>query len=139
MELFAVLLTIMTKYPIFDVDGGRLIHHWYLCFLFSLTYSSEKSQVTLKNLSKALKKHLERDLLLEEIKVLNQDLSICRKTGTVLVLTLDIDFSTLWDDPMQDSSLTIINIFQLFKQTVLINADKICSGIDDCKAWERRI
>ena len=90
-----MLLTIMTKYPIFDVDGGRLIHHWYLCFLFSLTYSSEKSQVTLKNLGKALKKHLERDLLLEEIKVLNQDLSICRKTGTVLVLTLDIDFITL--------------------------------------------
>ena len=93
----------------------------------------------MKNLSKALKKQLERDSLLKEIKVFNQDLSICRKTGTVSVLTLDIDFITLWDDPMQDSSLTIINIFELFKQTALINAGKICSGIDDCKEWERRI
>ena len=40
---------------------------------------------------------------------------------------------------MQDGSDTIINIFKLFKQTVLINADKICAGSDDCKEGERRI
>ena len=56
--------------------------------------------------------------------VFNQDLSICRKTGTALVLKLNIDFITLWDDPMQDGSLTIINTFQLFKQTALIDQDK---------------
>ena len=65
--------------------------------------------------------------LLEEIQVFNRDLSICRKTGAVLVLKLDIDFITLWNDPMQGDSVTIINIFELFKQTALINADKICA------------
>ena len=82
---------------------------------------------------------MERDLSLEEIKVYNQDFSICRKTGTVLVLKLDIDFINLWDAPMQDSSVTIINIFELIKQTVLINGDKICAGDDNCIEWERHI
>ena len=100
---------------------------------------TEKSQEILKNLSKVLKKHLERNSLLEEIKFFNQDLSICHKTGTALVLKLEIDFIILWDDSMQDGSATIINIFKLFKQTVLINADKICAGSDDCKEGERRI
>ena len=60
-------------------------------------------------------------------------------TGTAQVLKLDIDFIILWDDPMEDSSATIINIFELFKQTAWINADKIWSGGDDCREWERRI
>ena len=47
--------------------------------------------------------------LLEKIKVFNQNLLIYRKTGIVLVLKLDIDFITLWDDSMQDGSVTIIN------------------------------
>ena len=104
--------------------------------LEAVTYSSEKSQETLKNLNKALKKHLERDSLLEEIRVFNQDLSICCKIGTVLVLKLNIDIIAIWDGPMQDRNVTIINIFELFKQTVLINADKICAGSDDCREWE---
>ena len=110
-----------------------------MCSLFSLAYSSDKSQEILKNLSKALKKHLERDSLLEEINDFNQDFSICCKTGTVLVLKLDIDFITLWDDSMHDGSVIIINMFELLKQTALINADKICAGGDDCREWERRI
>ena len=104
-----------------------------LCSLVSLAYSSEESQEILKNLSKAFKKYLERDSLLEEIKDFNQDFSICRKTGTNLVLKLDIDLITPRDDPMQDSSVTIINIFEPFNQTVRINADKICGGSDDCR------
>ena len=100
---------------------------------------TEKSQEILKNLSKVLKKHLERNSLLEEIKFFNQDLSICHKTGTALVLKLEIDFIILWDDSMLDGSVTIINIFELFKQTALINADKICAGSDHCREWERRI
>ena len=79
------------------------------------------------------------DSLLEEIRVFNQNLSICGKTGTVLVLKLNVGFIILWDDSMQDGSDTIINTFKLFKQTVLINADKICAGSDDCKEGERRI
>ena len=79
------------------------------------------------------------DSLLEEIRVFNQNLPICSKTGTVLVLKLNVGFIILWDDSMQDGSATIINIFKLFKQTVLINADKICAGSDDCKEGERRI
>ena len=35
---------------------------------------------------------------------------------------------------MKDGSVTI---FELFKQTALINADKICAGSDDCRGWER--
>ena len=89
----------------------------YLCSLLSSAHSFEKLQEILKNLSKALKKDMERDSLLEKIKVFNQDLLICRKTGIALVLKLDIDFVTHWDDPMQDGSVTIINIFELFKQT----------------------
>ena len=75
----------------------------------------------MKNLNKALEKHLGRDSLLEKIKVFNQDLSICRDTGTALVLKLDIDFITLWDDPMQDGIVTIVKAFELFKQTALID------------------
>ena len=40
---------------------------------------------------------------------------------------------------MRDGSVTIINIFELFKQTALINDDKICAGSDDCRDWEREI
>ena len=90
-------------------------------------------------MSKALEKHLERNSLFEKIKAFNQDLSKFRKTGIVLVLKLDIDFITRWDDPMQDGSVTIITIFELFKQTAFINADKICAGSDNCKEWERCI
>ena len=93
----------------------------------------------LKNLNKAFDKHLERDWLLEKIKVFNQDLSICRNTCTTLVLKLVIDFITFWDDPMQDGSVTIINVFELCKQTALINADKIYAVSDDCRKWEGRI
>ena len=50
---------------------------------------------------------------------------------------LDIDFITLWDDPMQDGSVTIIHIFELFKQTALIGVDKIWAGSDDCREWQR--
>ena len=82
---------------------------------------------------------MERDSLLEEIKVFNQDLSICNKAGTVLVLELEIDFITLWDDSMLDGNVTIINVFELFKQTALINADKICAGSDHCGKWEKLI
>ena len=106
--------------------------------LFSLAYSSEKSQEILKNLNKAIEKYLERNTLLE-IKVFNQNLSICCKTCTALVLKLDIDLITFWDDPMQDYSVTVINIFELFKQIALIRADKICTGSDDCSEWETRI
>ena len=55
------------------------------------------------------------------------------------MLKLVIDFITFWDDPMQDGSVTIMNIFELFKQTALINADKICAGSDDCREWKRGI
>ena len=79
---------------------GPRIHLWYLCSLFSLAYISEKSQEILNTLNKALEKHLERDSLLEKIKVFNQDLSMCRKTCTALVFKLDIEFITFWDDPM---------------------------------------
>ena len=48
---------------------------------------------------------------------------MCRKTDTALVLKLDIDFVTLWNDPMKDGKVTIINIFELFKQKALIDAD----------------
>ena len=71
---------------------GSWIHHWYLCSLLLLVYGSEKSQEILENLNNALKKLRGRDSLLEKIKVFNQDLSICLKTGTVLVLKIDIDF-----------------------------------------------
>ena len=86
-----------------------------LCSLFSLACTSKKSQETLKNLSKALEEHLERD------------------SGHCPSGKLDIDFIALWDDPMQDDSITIINIFELFTQTALIGADKICAGSDDCR------
>ena len=72
------------------------------------------------------------------MKDFNQDLLICRKTETDLVLKLDIDFISLWDDPMQDGSVTIINIFELFEQTALINPDKNCAEGDDYVGWERR-
>ena len=94
MGLFAILLFIMAKNSIFDAG----IHRWYLCSLFSL--DSEKSQEILGNLNKALEKHLGRVSMLEKLKVFNQDLSICRKTDTALVLKLDIDFISLWDDVM---------------------------------------
>ena len=93
----------------------------------------------LKNLNKAFDKHLERDWLLEKIKVFNQDLSICRNTCTTLVLKLVIYFITFWDDPKQDGSVTIINVFELCKQTALTNADKIYAVSDDCRKWEGRI
>ena len=58
--------------------------------------------------------------------------------GTVLV-KLDIVFIILWDDSMQDGSVTIINIFELFKQTALINSGKNCAGSDDCREWGRHL
>ena len=93
----------------------------------------------MKNIRKALENHLEMDSFLEKIKVFNQDLLICHKTGIVLVLKLDTDFIILWDDPIQDGSVTVITISELFKQTALINADKICAGSNDCREWERHI
>ena len=77
--------------------------------------------------------------MLEKNIVFNQNLPICCKTGTAVVLKLNIEFITLWHDPMQDCSFTVINIFQLFKQTVLIDADKNCANSDDCGELERRI
>ena len=35
---------------------------------------------------------------------------------------------------MQNGSVTIINILELFKQSTLINAEKTCAGGDDCRA-----
>ena len=55
------------------------------------------------------------------------------------MLKLDIDFITFWNDPMQDGSITIINIFELFKETALTDADKNCADSDDCGVWERWI
>ena len=40
---------------------------------------------------------------------------------------------------MKDGSVTIINIFELFKETALTGADKICAGSDGCREGERRI
>ena len=58
-------------------------------------------------------------------------MSICHKTGTVLVLKLDIDFITLWDDFMQDGSVTII--FSLdqkkFVSAVLMDLSKASDSI----------
>ena len=34
---------------------------------------------------------------------------------------------------MQDGSVTIMHFFELFKQTTLIGADKICYGSDDSR------
>ena len=98
MRLFAILLTIMTKNPIFDVSRDPDFTTG-ICAPYSLAYSSEKSEETLKKLSKTLEKHLERD-------------SEYFPSGK-----RDIDFITLWDDPMQDGSVTIIHIFELLKQT----------------------
>ena len=77
-----------------------------MCSLFLLVYGSEQSQEILKSLNKALEKHLE----------------MCRKTGTVIVLKLDIDFVALWDNPMQDGSV---------KQTALTDGEKNCADSDD--------
>ena len=57
----------------------------------------------------------------------------------MVVLKLDIDFITLWDDSMEYGSVTIRNIFELFKQTALIDADKNYADNDDWGEWERRI
>ena len=102
-------------------------------FLFSLAYSSEKSQEILKNQNKVAKKHLRRDPLLEKIKVFNQNLSKCRTSGTVLVLKLDIGFIILWDDLMEDGSVPMINIFELLWQTALIDAEKNCEDSNNCE------
>ena len=47
------------------------------------------------------------------------------------MLKLGIDFITLWDDSMEEGSVTITNIFELFKQTALIHADKNYADNDD--------
>ena len=108
-------------------------------FLFSLAYSSEKSQEILKNQNKVAKKHLRKDSLLEKIKVFNQNLWKCRTSGTVLVLKLDIGFIILWDDLMEDGSVPMINIFELLKQRALIDADKNCADSNNCEGWGRLI
>ena len=84
--------------------------------LFLLAYGSAKSQEILKNLNKAIEKNLKRDSLLEKTEVFNQYLLIYWKTGTPLVLKLYIYFITLWDDPMQDDSVTVIKNFELFNR-----------------------
>ena len=73
------------------------------------------------------------------VKVFNQSFSICRTTSTVLVLKFDIDFITLWDHPMEDSSLRTINTSELFEQSALIDADKNFADSDDCGKWGRFI
>ena len=118
---------------------GPWIHHWYLRSFFLLASGSDKSQVLFKNLSKVHQKHLRRNSLLKRIKVFNQDLSIWRKTGTALVLKLHIDFITLWNDPMQDSRVTITNIFELFRHWLTDYADNNWAEWDGCGEWERRI
>ena len=115
------------------MSEGNLNSPLVFVLLLFLFYCSEKSQEILKNLNKALEEYLGRDSPLEKIKVCSHDLLICGKTGTALVLKLDIDFITLWDDPMQGGSATIINIFELFKQT------KNCADSDNCRESERRI
>ena len=108
-------------------------------FLFSLAYSSEKSQEILKNQNKVAKKHLRKDSLLEKIKVFNQNLWKCRTSGTVLVLKLDIGFIILWDDLMEDGSVPIINMFELLWQIALIDAEKNCEDSNNCEGWGRLI
>ena len=127
----------MTKNSIFDV--GRTLNSplVFVILIFIGIFAPYNHKKYWKNLSKAFEKHFERDSLLEKNKVFNQDSSICRETGTFLVLKLDIVFITLWDNPMQDGSVIII--FELSKQTAMINADKICAGSDDCRVWKRRI
>ena len=53
------------------------------------------------------------------------------------MLKLDIDFITLGDSSMSGGSfrniVSIINIFELFKKTALIDTDKICACSDDFK------
>ena len=73
----------MTKNSIFDVGRNPESTIDICAPYFHLGYSSEKLKEILKNLSKAFEKHLERDSFLEKIKVLNQALSICRKTDIV--------------------------------------------------------
>ena len=34
---------------------------------------------------------------------------------------------------MQDGSVTLINTFELFKETALTDTDNICAGSDDCE------
>ena len=108
-------------------------------FLFSLAYSSEKSQEILKNQNKVTKKHLRMDSLLEKISFFYQNLSKCRISGTALVLKLDIGFIILWDDLMADGSVPMINIFELLKQRALIHADKNCADSNNCEGWGRLI
>ena len=102
------------------MSAGALNSPLEFVHLFLLSHSPERSQEMLKNLSKTLEKHLERD------------------SGYCPCGKLDIGFITLWDYPVPGGSVTIINIFELFKQTALIAADKICAGRDDCKECERR-
>ena len=67
MGLFATLLTIMKKNFIFDVGRDPEFTISICAPYFHLDYSSEKLQEIMKNLNKALEKHLERDSLLEKI------------------------------------------------------------------------
>ena len=64
-------------------------------------------------------------------------MSIYLGTGIALVLKVDIDLITLWDDPVENGSVTIVNIFELFIQTALIDSDKNCDDSDDSGEWER--
>ena len=77
------------------MSEGALNSPLVFVLLLFLAYGSEKSQEMLKNLNKALEKQLGRDSPLEKIKIFSHDLLICSKTGTALVLKLDIDFITL--------------------------------------------
>ena len=40
---------------------------------------------------------------------------------------------------MEGGSVTMKNVFEMFKRTALIDADKNCADSDDCGASERRI
>ena len=55
-------------------------------------------------------------------RALEKHLEMCRKTGTVIFLKLDIDFVALWDNPMQDGSV---------EQTALTDGEKNCADSDD--------
>ena len=108
MWLFAILLTIMTKNSIFDVSrDSKFTFVFVLLILISLWFW----EIT-GNIEKPEQSHWkgpEKRLTARKL---------CRKTGTVLVLKLYIDFITLGDDLMEDGIVTIKNVFELFKQIV---------------------
>ena len=67
MRLFVILLIVMIKNFIFDAGRDPEFTISICAPYFHLANSSEKLQEIMKNLNKALEKHLERDSLSEKI------------------------------------------------------------------------